>query len=83
MTETKTLKIHQIQAGPFHTHDVVDDEGIYAGMDSYFAQCLVEIDGNTSSEELHFDQFPDFYKMKRHLELSTEPYVLEMDWNGV
>lgn len=74
------IKVHRIIEGPFHTFDVVDDEGIYEGMDSYFCQALVELpDGTMTEEELHFDEFPDFYEMKAWLDRHIDPYVIEME----
>jgi hypothetical protein len=76
--ELHLLKVHAILEGPYHTHDVVDDEGMYEGMDTYFCLAKVEVDGEVSDEELHFETFPEFYDMKAWLDKHIEPYEIEM-----
>ena len=80
MNESTTLKVHHIIEGPFHSFDVTDDpDGDYEG-DFYFCLAKVEVDRQISDEELRFDQFPDFYQMKAHLDKHVEPYEIEMEW---
>jgi len=38
----------------------------------------VEVDGEVSDEELHFETFPEFYEMKAWLDKHIEPYEIEM-----
>jgi hypothetical protein len=78
MENTEVLKIHAILEGPYHTHDVIDEDGIYEGMDTYFCLAKVEVNGEVSDEELHFDTFPEFYEIKAWLDKNIEPYEIEM-----
>ena len=77
-TTVDVIKVHRIIEGPFHTFDVVDG-GVYDGMDTYFCLALVEVNGEVSQEELHFDTFPEFYEMKAWLDKHIEPYEIEME----
>ena len=79
MTEPTRILVHHIIEGPFHSWDVTDDvEGDYEG-DFYFCLAKVEFDGQVLDEEIRFNGFNGFYEIKKHLDSTSEPYVLEAE----
>ena len=79
MTKPTTIKIRHIIEGPFHSFEVTDDpDGDYDG-DFYFCLAKVEVDGQVSDEEIRFNGFNGFYEIKKHLDSTSEPYVLEAE----
>lgn len=75
----KQILVHHIIEGPYHSWDVTDDiDGDYEG-DFYFCLAKVEAEGGVSDEEIRFDNFGAFYEMRKHLDSTIEPYVLEAE----
>lgn len=79
MDQMTEILVHRIIEGPFHSSEVTDDiDGDYEG-DFYFCQALVEVDGEVSDDEIRFDCLNGFYEMKKHLDSTIDPYVLEAE----
>ena len=79
MVDTKEILVHHIIEGPFHSWDVTDDfDGDYEG-DFYFCQAKVEFAGQVLDEEIRFNGFNGSYEIKKHLDSTSEPYVLEAE----
>ena len=74
MTE---LKIHKILQEAIHSSEIEDED--YENLDSFVCVGLVEVDGEMSEEELHFAVLDDYYDIYKHLQVSIEPYVVEME----
>ena len=74
MTE---LKIHKILQEAIHSSEIEDED--YENLDSFVCVGLVEVEGEMSEEELHFADLDDYYDIYKHLQVSIEPYVVEME----
>ena len=77
MTE---LKIHKILQEAIHSSEIEDED--YENLDSFVCVGLVEVDGEISEEELYFEDLDDYYDIYKHLQVSIEPYVVEMEKVG-
>ena len=77
MTE---LKIHKIIQEAIHSSEIEDED--YENLDSFVCVGLVEVEGEMSEEELHFADLDDYYEIYKHLQVSIEPYVVEMEKVG-
>jgi len=71
------VKIHKITQEAIHSSEIEDED--YYDLDSFVCVGLVEVDGEVTEEELHFADIDDYYEIYKYLQISIDPYEVEME----